>query len=143
MSTDKRHLSINLQDFFNKGILLASFADHHSRISHRHTIGWDGLCHHCTGTDHRAVTNTAGVQNADAHTDIHIGADDDLFHMSPLKVDPLLRVIEFMAVGCEGDILCQQRIVAKFKEDALSINLHSSIDGTVYAVNEKFITIRG
>ena len=48
-----------------------------------------------------------------------------------------------LATVKKGDKVKCGDIVAKFKEDALSINLHSSIDGTVYAVNEKFITIRG
>ena len=48
-----------------------------------------------------------------------------------------------LATVKKGDIVKCGDIIAKFNENALSLNVHSSIDGTVYAVNEKFITIRG
>ena len=48
-----------------------------------------------------------------------------------------------LATVKKGDIVKCGDVIAKFNENALSLNVHSSIDGTVYAVNEKFITIRG
>lgn len=48
-----------------------------------------------------------------------------------------------LATVKKGDVVKCGDIIAKFNENALSLNVHSSIDGTVYAVNEKFITIRG
>ena len=42
----------------------------------------------------------------------------------------------------KGDIVKCGETIAKFNEKALSLNVHSSIDGTVYAVNEKFIIVR-
>ena len=48
-----------------------------------------------------------------------------------------------LATVKKGDIVKCGDVIAKFNENALSLNVHSSMDGTVYAVNEKFITIRG
>lgn len=43
----------------------------------------------------------------------------------------------------KGEVVKCGDVIAKFNEKALSLNAHSSTDGTVYAVNEKFIIIRG
>ena len=81
-----------------------------------------------------------GIKKYDVHAPLTEG------EIKPKEVKLLLNQsigAPSVPVVKKGDFVKCGDIIAKFNEKALSLNVHSSIDGTVYAVNEKFIIIRG
>ena len=45
-------------------------------------------------------------------------------------------------VVAEGDTVACGDLIAAYKEDALSVNIHASISGTVVAVTDKYVKIK-